>query len=363
MALTGESKYKILYNTFLKSSKEYSNFINTGFVELYNHKGHGILEETFRDVSYEWGNIMNRSINLVGFPKEPLQRLDNKYEELVNSITAQTTGIQKELPFGTGELDKEYVKKVLLKHAKKSWKELRSSLVEFLIELRERQLKLSNNIDKLNLVFANVGGYLTGTSNNGMVSFNLTTGTSTTNLLTEVSGTTDILGNFCSNSFGSVSPEYINQLTYPNEYLFFINKLMTNEIVRYVDSHDRYGYAQNLVDYRGNELIEDLTKAKRKYSDGIKKDIVSPYRNNLLKFAITLLNYDTKKYKKHFDITEMPNYLQQVQSIPKAIDNFEVNFTQSNTELSLVRGFFDSTVMGTNNSSYNLKIKKNISIT
>ena len=39
MALTGETKYKILYNTFLKSSKDYSNFINTGFIDLYNQKG------------------------------------------------------------------------------------------------------------------------------------------------------------------------------------------------------------------------------------------------------------------------------------------------------------------------------------
>ena len=38
---------------------------------------------------------MNHSINLVGFPREPLQRLDSKYEELTNAITAQTTGIQK----------------------------------------------------------------------------------------------------------------------------------------------------------------------------------------------------------------------------------------------------------------------------
>ena len=42
----------------------------------------GVLEETFRYISYEWGNIMNRSINLVGFPKDSLKRLDEKYVEL-----------------------------------------------------------------------------------------------------------------------------------------------------------------------------------------------------------------------------------------------------------------------------------------
>jgi hypothetical protein len=363
MALTGESKYKILYNTFLTNAKDYSEFTNTGFIDLYNQKGHGVLEEVFREIKYEWGNIMDTGMDLLGFPYNGLKRIDNKYVELYNSITAQTTGIQKELPFGADTLDKEYVKKVLLKHAKKSWLDLRSLTLQFLIELRDNQLKLSNSVDKLNLISSSMGGYLTGTSNNGLVSLNLTTGTSTTNLISEVSATSKTLEIFCANMYGSVSPEYTDNLTYPNEYLFFIDKLMSSEIVRYMDSYDRYEYAQTLISYRSNELIKDLTKAKRKYSDGIKKDIVEPYTLNLLKLAITFLNYDTKKYKKYFDKTEIVDKLKQMKGIPKAIDNFEVNFTQSNSELSLVRRFYDSTVMGTNNSSYNLKIIKNISIT
>tara|TARA_R100001377_G_scaffold85062_1_gene70152 strand:- start:1260 stop:2351 length:1092 start_codon:yes stop_codon:yes gene_type:complete len=363
MILTGESKYKTLYNNFLTSSKNYSEFINTSFIDLYNQQGHGVLEETFRYVSYEWGNIMNRSINLVGFPQDSLKRLDEKHIELINSITAQTTGIQQELPFGSSDLDREYVKKVLLRHSKSSWKELRELLVDFLIELRDRQLNLSNNIDKLNLVFANVGGYLTGSSNNGLVSFSLTTGTSTTNILSNVSATTNTIEGLFSNIVGSITPEYDTKLTHPNEYLFFVDKLMSNEIIRYMDSHHRYSYAENLIFYRNDELIKDLTKIKRKYTDGVKKEISEEFRKNLLKFSITLLNYDTKKYKKYFDKTEIPNELEKVKSIPKTTDNFEVNFTQSNSELSLVRRFFDSTVMGTNNSSYNLKITKNISIT
>ena len=363
MALTGETKYKTIYNTFLTDAKNYSEFVNAGFIELYTQKGHGVLEESFRHVKYEWGNIMDTSMDLVGFPDDALKRLDGKYVELYNSITAQTTGIQQEIPFGANVEDEEYVKKVLLKHAKSSWKDLRGLLLQFLIELRERQLKLTNSVDKLNLISSNVGGYLSGSSNNGLVSFNLTTGTSTTNLITDVSATSKTLEIFCSNAFGSVGHEYTDSLIYPNEYLFFIDKLMSDKIIRYMDSHHRYEYAAELISYRTNELITNLTKIRTKYSDGLKKEIVSPYKINLLKFAIILLNYDTKKYKKYFDKVELPDKLKQMKGIPKAKDNFEVNFTQSNSELSLVRRFFDSTVMGTNNSSYNLKITKNISIT
>ena len=351
MALTGETKYKILYNTFLTNTKNYSEFINTGFIDLYTQKGHGILEESFRYVSYEWGNIMNTNPNLVGFPNDSLQRLDDKYVELKNSITAQTTGIQQELPFGTNTDDREYVKKVLLKHVKSSWVDLRGLFLEFLIELRDRQVQLTNSIDKLNLISSGVGGYLTGSSNNGLVSF------------LQVSATSKILEVFCSNAYGSLTPEYTNKLSYSNEYLFFIDRLMDEQIIRYMDSHMHYGDAEKLVSFRSNKLIKDLTKARTKYGEGIKKEIVDSYKTNLLKFAITLLNYDTKKYKNYFDKTKLPSKLKQVKSIPKAVDSFEVNFTQSNSDLSLVRGFFDSTTMGTNNSSYNLKIIKNISIT
>ncbi len=361
--LTGETKYKVLYNTFLTNAKNYSEFINTGFIDLYTKKGHGVLEESFRYVSYEWGNIMDTNPNLVGFPKESLKRIDEKYLELTNSITAQTTGIQQELPFGTNTEDREYVKKVLLKYVKSSWVDLRGLFLEFLIELRDRQLQLTNSIDKLNLISSSVGGYLTGSSNNGLVSFNLTTGTSTTNLISEVSATSKTLEIFCSNAYGSVTPEYTNKLPYPNEYLFFIDKLMSEDIIRYMDSHTRYEYAEKLTSLRSNQLIKDLTKSRTKYSDGIKKEIVETYKTNLLKFGITLLNYDTKKYRNYFEKTELPSKLKQLKGTPKAVDSFEVNFTQTNSELSLVRRFYDSTIMGTNNSSYNLKITKNISIT
>tara|TARA_R110000796_G_scaffold85660_3_gene185766 strand:+ start:632 stop:1726 length:1095 start_codon:yes stop_codon:yes gene_type:complete len=361
--LTGETKYKVLYNTFLTNAKNYSEFISTGFIDLYTQKGHGVLEESFRYVAYEWGNIMDTSPNLVGFPQDSLERLDVKYLQLRDSITAQTTGIQQELPFGSNSDDREYVKNVLLKHVKSSWVDLRGLFLEFLIELRERQLQLTNSIDKLNMVSSSVGGYLTGSSNNGLVSFNLTTGTSTTNLISQVSATSKTLEVFCSNAYGSLTPEYTYTLPHPNEYLFFIDKLMSNEIIRYMDSYTRYGYAEKLISFRSNKLIKDLTKTRTKYSAGIKKEIVEPYTTNLLKFAITLLNYDTKKYKNYFEKTELPSKLKLMKGTPKAVDSFEVNFTQSNSELSLVRGFYDSTVMGTNNSSYNLKITKNISIT
>jgi len=363
MALTGQVEYKTLYNTFLSNTKNYSEFINTGFIDIYQRKGHGVLEEVFKEVNYDWGNIMNTPVSIVGIPKNGLKRLDEKYTTLKNSITAETTNIQKQLPEEAGTLDKEYVKKVLLKYAKNSWKDLRKLTTQFVIELRDNQLALSTSADKLNLVSSYMAGYLTGSSGNGLANFDLTSGSSITNLNTAASNTSSKLKEFCSEIDGIVSHKYNSQLEYPNEYLFFIDRLMNNEIIRYMDSHIRYPYAANLIRYRSDELIKELIKHRTKYKSGLSKDISEKYKLNLLKFSIVLLNYDTKKYEKYFAKYEIPNLIKQIKGIPKEIDKFEVNFTQNNSELSLVRRFFDSTIMGTANSGYNLKVIKNITIT
>ena len=196
-----------------------------------------------------------------------------------------------------------------------------------------------------------------------MVNFNITSGTSISNLKSDVANAANKLEIFCSNIKGATSLKYINKLSHPNEYLFFVDKLMDVEIVRYVDSHKDYGNADKLVLYRDNELVNELTKKRTKYKGGISKDITEDYRTNILKFAIKLLNYDVSRYNNYFKFEMLPEKLEQVKSIPKTKHNYEVNFTQNNSELSLVRSFFTSTVMGTNNKSYNSKIIKNITIT
>ena len=157
MALTGESKYKILYNSFLTNTKNYSEFINVSCIDIYNQYGNGVLEEVFKQVSYEWGNIMDVGMNIVGVPNDGIKRFDEKYLILKNSITAETTNLQKQLPQKASPLDKEYVKKVLLKYAKKIMDTKRRFILQILIELRERQISLTQSVDKLNLASNLVG--------------------------------------------------------------------------------------------------------------------------------------------------------------------------------------------------------------
>ena len=189
MSLTGTVKYKVLYNTFLKNVKDYSTFTNTSFVDLYRQKGHGVLEEVFEDVSYEWGNIMDTSMDIIGYPKNGLKRLDTRYVELVNSITAETTNLQIQLPTTSNVYDREYIKEVLLKHAKDSWVDIRRLVTKFLIELRDSQILMTQSVDRLNLTAGLMGGYLTGSTADGLVNYNLTSGTSVQTLRNEVSGT------------------------------------------------------------------------------------------------------------------------------------------------------------------------------
>lgn len=265
MSLTGTVKYKSLYNTFLKNVKDYSSFTNTSFIDLYRQKGHGILEEMFETVEYEWGNIMDTQMNIIGYPNKALKRLDTRYTELVNNITAGTTNLQTQLPTTSNVHDREYIKQVLLKYAKNSWTDTRSLVSKFLIELRDSQILMTKSVDKLNLTAGLVGGYLTGSTADGLVNYNLTSGTSIQTLKNKVNGASNSFEKFCSTMFGSVKNNYENNITYDNEYLFFISNLADNRIINYMSSHIRYEYAEDLIRYRDNTLIKDLTKAKTKY--------------------------------------------------------------------------------------------------
>ena len=362
MGLTGKIKYKVLYDTFLKNVKDYSMLTNTSFIDLYTQKGHGVLEEIFEDVGYEWGNIMDTSMNIIGYPNNGLKRLDIRYANLVSSITAETTNLQIQLPKTSNINDREYIKQVLLKHSKDSWVSIRQLVTKFLIELRDTQILMTQSVDKLNLTAGLVGGYLTGSSANGLVNYNLTSGTSIQTLRNEVSGTSSNFEKFCSTMFGSVKNNYETNVTYNNEYLFFISGLADISIRNYMTSHTRYGYAENLIHYRNNNLIYDLTKAKTKYKKGINKKIVGEYRTNILKFAITLLDYDTKQYENYFSKNELPQKLKILINTQPTTDNLEVDFTENYSELSLVREFFKTTVVGTTNKSYNNKVINNITI-
>ena len=360
MSLTGTVKYKVLYNTFLKNVKDYSTFTNTSFVDLYRQKGHGVLEEVFEDVSYEWGNIMDTSMDIIGYPKNGLKRLDTRYVELVNSITAETTNLQIQLPTTSNVYDREYIKEVLLKHAKDSWVDIRRLVTKFLIELRDSQILMTQSVDRLNLTAGLMGGYLTGSTADGLVNYNLTSGTSVQTLRNEVSGTSKTFEKFCSNMFGSVKNNYENDIIYDNEYLFFVNELADVNITNYMTSHTRYGYAENLIRYRNNKLINDLTKARTKYKKGINKELIEEYKVNILKFAITLLDYDTKQYEIYFDENKIPQKLKILNSVQPTTDNLD--FTETYSELSLVREFFKTSIVGNNNKSYNSKVINNITI-
>ena len=362
MSLTGTVNYKVLYNTFLKNVKDYSTLTNTTFIDLYTQKGHGVLEEIFEDVGYEWGNIMDTSMNIVGYPNNGLKRLDNRYTELVNSITTETTNLQTQLPITSSVYDREYIKQVLLKHSKDSWVSIRQVVTKFLIELRDSQILMTKSVDKLNLSAGLVGGYLTGSSANGLVNYTLTSGATIQTLRNKVSNTSNDFEKFCSTMFGSVKNNYESNIVYNNEYLFFISELSDISIKNYMSSHTRYGYAEKLIRYRNNKLINDLTKVKTKYKKGVDKKIVGEYRKNILKFAITLLDYDTKQYEIYFSKNEIPQKLKTLIGRQPTTDNLEVVFTENYSELLLVREFFKTTIVGTNNKGYNNKVINNITI-
>ena len=82
MSVSGFTKYNTLYNTFLGESKDYCNYVLQGTTDLYLNHCQGAVEECFREVKYDWGNIANTNPYLFGIPHNALERIDNLYNTL-----------------------------------------------------------------------------------------------------------------------------------------------------------------------------------------------------------------------------------------------------------------------------------------
>ena len=67
---------------------------------------------------------------------------------------------------------------------------------------------------------------------------------------------------------------------------------MSEDIIRYMDSHTRYEYAEKLTSLRSNQLIKDLTKSRTKYSDGIKENQTCPPDNEVWLLPNTCIEDD-----------------------------------------------------------------------
>jgi len=371
MSVSGFTKYNTLYNTFLGESKDYCNYVLQGTTDLYLNYCQGAVEECFREVKYDWGNIANTNPYLFGIPHNALERIDNLHNTLKLKIESETTHIQSLIPFGARVNDKLYIKKTLLKYLRANWLSLRNDIVRLQIRLRENQLSLSKHIDRINMVSDYRDGYLSGSVGSYTIALELiptTTNDGVSALTSYVSGHSNNVEKFISNFKGGIYPNYDKELTYSDEYLFFFKSLVTRESVPSLSSPGLRPQAQSLLRYKKPNLLDDLMEVPipNKMGVGLSKEwkkINWVFKESIEEFVNSMLNYDTKKYNHYFNNeNNTQKYLKLIKGTEPATETMSINFTGDTTQVPLVSNFFKSSVMGTANDSYNNKVERNITI-
>ena len=376
MSVSGVTNYNVLYNTFIGEVKDYCGFALKGTQELYLNQCQGVVEECFREVKYDFGNIANENPPLLGIPHNSLNRLDTLYTNLKVKINSGTTRIQELIPIGATADDKLYIKKTLLKYLDISRLEIRRELVEIQRRLKENQLALTKPIDRINIISEYRDGYLSGSVGNYTVSLELmptienglTVSDGVTGLTSSISGQSNNIEKFIDNFKSGFLPQYDNSLIYFDEYFFFFKHLINYEVIPSMNQRGLKSKAKTLLRYKNHKLLDDLmtTPIPNKMGVSLSKEwsiINWKFKSNIETYLTPMLNYDMNKYEHYFNVDKIPQkILKIIQGTPSTNEMFAINFTGDTRQVPLVSNFFKRSVLGTANDSYNNKVERNITI-
>ena len=148
----------------------------------------------------------------------------------------------------------------------------------------------------------------------------------------------------------------------------FFKTLVNYDSLKYLDSIAYVPDGKKLLRYKNDKLLNMLINPTYPYHNGVKptaewRYVTPEYLLNIQRFVKDMLNYDVKKYTHYFNnLGVAQTYLKLVKGTQPTDQIFSILFTESTTELSLVKEFFKKSVMGTGNDSYNQKVDKNIFI-
>ena len=284
-------KYRNLLNAFVDSGRAYSLGVKNELTELYLRQSMGLLEEFMNERNFVNGTIGSVSGKLVGIPHKIFDEIMDQYITLKSSISGETTQIQTTfLGLTPHNKEREYIKKVLLNMLEEELANMTGLVMSSLNQLRILQNKLSNNIDKLNLVTINSldGDYQA--KEGGLVkAYTLTGTTELTQLTNDYNSSAVLLDNFITNNIDTAFTK-----GYPanEEYLFFLNRLCTNNITKFKFTKRYSKQTKELAMFRNGDLFNQLTTKDNKMDKGIRNTIQRRFKVLLETLITPWIEYD-----------------------------------------------------------------------
>ena len=326
-------KYRNLLNSFVDSGRAYSLGVKNELTELYLRQSMGLLEEFMYERNFVNGTIGSINGKLVGIPHKIFDEIMGQYTTLKASINNETTQIQTTfLGLIPHNKEREYIKKVMLNILEEELTNMTGLVMGSLNNLRILQNKLSNKIDKLNLVTINsLDGNYQAKEGGIIKAYTLTGTTELTQLTNDYNSSAVLLDNFITNN---VDTSFTKGYPANEEYLFFLNRLCTKNVTKFKFTKKHSKQTKELVMFRNGDLFNQLTIKDNKMDKGIRNTIQMRFKVLLETLITPWVEYDINLRNSRVGVTLDAGYKTLTSGLTTFKSVYDVDYGIDTTQVS-----------------------------
>ena len=323
-------KYKNLLNTFVDYGRAYGQTTMNVINNMYTRFSMGLVEEYMYERRFTDGTMGGASSKMVGMPNKIFDEILNQYKSLKTKITNETTEIQSELlKLDVKIPEREYIKNTLLSTLESELDQITNIVLSTTNTIRTAQNNLIDTVDKLNFVTTNEldGKFLS--KSGGMVKvFLLSASTELTQLKTDYTGNTTHIDTYIRNNVSNIFNK-----SYPggSEYLFFLNRLCTNDMSLFNFGGSYTIEIDKTLKYRDGTLFDKLTKADSSMSNGLRPQIVNIFKKSLTLLITSWIEYDLSRYNERIENNLISGYENLLDNLTKFSTTYNIEYGTNNT--------------------------------
>ena len=323
-------KYKNLLNTFVDYGRAYGQTTKNVFNDMYLRFSMGLVEEYMYERRFTDGTMGGVASKMVGMPNKIFEEILNQYTDLKNKITNETTEIQTELlKLHVSITEREYIKNVLLTTLESELDQTTNVILSTTNTIRTIQNKLVDAVDKLNFVTTNeLDGKFMSKSGGKVKVFLLSASTELTQLKIDYTGNTKHIDGYIRNNVSNVFTK-----SYPggSEYLFFLNRLCTNDMSLFNFSSSYTIEIDKILGYRDGILFDKLTKIDVNMINGIRPQIANTFKKLLILLITPWIEYDLSRYNERIENNLISGYEILIENLTKFNTTYDIDYGTNNT--------------------------------
>ena len=359
-----ELNYKNILNLFVDRANSYTFDVKSRLEEMYYKQSMGLVEEFMVTRNFSYGTLGTISGgNLVGIPRDIVDRLTTYYTTLKSNISAETTTIQTKLnECSPSEEEKTYIKNLLSQTLEEQFNNIMGNVMVDVNSYRTLQKELSHVIDNLNFItndsydgqYINAGG-------GRVVAFQLTGTTALSVLSTSYNNSNTYINSFITKY---INDNFIKNYTLGNEYLFFNNRMCTNDSKTFIFDNNYTTELDILIRNRKSDLYDNLFKIDKNGIKGLKYSTAREFKVKINIILKSWLAYDCSLYNGRIKEGLLQGYDILKNNLNNYYTDYKVGYVinSGTTAQNLVRNRLISRNSGMADTKFNYKLMQQLYI-